>query len=76
MGTTSANNAQSAGLGSIMGQGYQAAMQGYGSQASILNQQYANQLNAWQAKEQANASATGGLFGGIGSIAGMGLMAF
>ena len=76
MGTTSANNAQSAGLGSIMGQGYQAAMQGYGSQASILNQQYANQLNAWQAKEQANASATGGLWGGIGSMAGMGLMAF
>lgn len=76
MGTTSANNAQSAGLGSIMGQGYQGAMQGYGSQASILNQQYANQLNAWQAKEQANASATGGLWGGIGSMAGMGLMAF
>ena len=76
MGTTAGNNAQAAGLGSIMGQGYQGAMSGYGNQASILNQQYGNQLNAWQAQQQASAQASSGLWSGIGSAAGMGLMAF
>lgn len=75
-GTTAGNNAQAAGNAAIMGQGYQGAMGGYGSQASILNQQYGNQLNAWQAQQQASAQASGGLWGGIGSVAGMGLMAF
>lgn len=76
MGTTAGNNAQAAGLSSIMSQGYQGAMSGYGNQANILNQQYGNQLNAWQAQQQASATATGGLWSGIGSVAGMGLMAF
>lgn len=76
MGTTSANNAQSASLGSIMGQGYQGAMSGYGNQASILNQQYGTQINAWQAQQQASAQASSGLWSGLGSAAGMGLMAF
>lgn len=76
MGTTAGNNAQAAGLSSIMGQGYQGAMSGYGNQASILNQQYGNQLNAWQAQQQASAQASGGLWSGLGSAAGMGLMAF
>ena len=71
-GTTAGNNGQAAGLGSIMGQGYQGAMSGYGNQANILNQQYGNQLNAWQAQQQASS----GLWSGIGSAAGMGLMAF
>lgn len=73
-GTTASNNAQSAGLGSIMGQGYQAAMSGYGSQASILNQQYNSQLNAWQAQNSASAGASSSLWGGLGSMAGMGMM--
>lgn len=76
MQTTSGNNAQAAGLNSIMGQGYQGAMSGYGNQASILNQQYGNQLNAWQAQQQASSSSTGALAGGIGSMVGMGMMAF
>lgn len=76
MQTTSGNNAQVAGLNSIMGQGYQGAMSGYGNQASILNQQYGNQLNAWQAQQQASSNSTGALAGGIGSMAGMGMMAF
>lgn len=76
MGTTASNNAQSAGLGSIMGQGYQAAMSGYGNQANILNQQYNNQLNAWQAQNSASAAASGGLWSGVGQLAGMGLMTF
>lgn len=72
MQTTAGNNAQAAGLSSIMGQGYQAAMTGYGNQANTLNQQYQNQLNAWQANQQQSNS----LWGGLGSLAGMGLMAF
>lgn len=75
-GTTAGNNAQSAGLGSIMGQGYQAAMSGYGNQANILNQQYNNQLNAWQAQNSASAASSAGMWGGIGSAVGMGLQAF
>lgn len=72
MQTTAGNNAQAAGLSSIMGQGYQAAMTGYGNQANTLNQQYQNQLNAWQANQQQSNS----LWSGLGSLAGMGLMAF
>lgn len=76
MGTTAGNNAQAAGLSSIMGQGYQGAMSGYGNQANILNQQYNNQLNAWQAQNASNNAASSGMWSGIGSAAGMGLMAF
>lgn len=67
MQTTAGNNAQAAGLSSIMGQGYQAAMTGYGNQANTLNQQYQNQLNAWQANQNASSS----LWGGIGQVGGM-----
>lgn len=76
MGTTSANNAQAAGNSAILQNGYNTAMNGYANQASILNQQYGNQLNAWNAQQQASASATGGLFSGLGSLAGMGTMAY
>lgn len=61
---------------SIMGQGFQGAAAGYGQQANILNQQYQGQLSAWNAQQQANASGTAGLWGGIGTAAGLGLMAF
>lgn len=76
LGSTSGNNAQAAGNAGIMGQGFQGAMNGYGQQAGILNQQYGNQLNAWNAQQQASAQSSSGLWGGIGSVAGMGLMAF
>jgi hypothetical protein len=71
----SANASWQNGLG-IMTSGYGGAMQGYGSQASILNQQYANQLNAWNSQQQANAQGTAGLWSGIGTAAGLGMMAF
>lgn len=61
---------------SIMGQGFSGAQQGYGQQANILNQQYQGQLNAWSIDQQANASSTAGLWSGIGTAAGMGMMAF
>ncbi|QRE00582.1 hypothetical protein [Pseudomonas phage Itty13] len=70
-----ANSAWQNGLG-IMTSGFGGAMQGYGSQASILNQQYANQLNAWNAQQQANAQGTAGLWSGLGTVAGLGMMAF
>ena len=73
--TTAANNAQAAGLGGIMGQGYQGAMSGNSSMAGILNQQYSNQLNAWQAKNASSSAASSSLWGGLGSLAGMGMMA-
>lgn len=71
-GTTAANNSQAAGLGNMVGAGYQGAMNGYNSQASILNQQQQNKLQAQQMKNQSSSS----LWGGIGSLAGMGMMAF
>lgn len=51
----------------IMGQGFGGAMQGYANQASILNNQYQNQLQAWSANQQAAAAGTAGLFGAIGT---------
>ena len=71
-GTTAANNSQSAGLGNMVGAGYQGAMNGYNSQASILNQQQQNKIQAQQMNNQSSSS----LWSGIGSLAGMGMMAF
>lgn len=72
MGTTAGNNAQAAGLTSMVGSGYQGAMNGYGSQANILNQQFQNNLANQQMKNQGSQS----LWGGLGSLAGMGMMAW
>lgn len=69
-------HAQAVSNNNIMTQGYQTRMQGLGSQASILNQQYGNQLNAWSAQQQASASNSSGMMGGIGSMVGMGMVAF
>lgn len=60
----------------IMAQGYQGAMSGYGNQANILNSQYGNQLSAWNAQQQANSYSMGGMMSGVGSMAGMGMMAY
>lgn len=75
-GTTASNNQQSAGNSAIVGQGIQGAMSGYGNQANILNQQYQGQLSAWQANQNAASQGLGGLFSGVGSLAGMGMVAF
>jgi hypothetical protein len=60
----------------IMGQGYSGAMQGYQGQGSLLNSEYGNQLAGWSAQQQASSANSAGLMGGIGSIAGAGIMAF
>lgn len=64
------NPATSMGLSNgATGAGFQGAMQGYGQQGQLLNTQYQQQMQTWQAGQQQQAS----LWGGIGSIAGLGL---
>ena len=75
-GTTAANNGQAAGLSNKVGQGYQSAMSGYGQQAGILQGQYNSQLSAWQSSQANSAANSSGLMSGIGSLAGMGMVAF
>lgn len=48
--------------------GFGGAMQGYGQQANILNQQYDQQMQAWQAK-QGMLGSLGGAFGSILGLA-------
>ncbi|WP_417261687.1 tail fiber domain-containing protein [Celeribacter sp.] len=61
------NPATSAGLSTgAISSGFSGAMQGYGQQGSLLNQQYANQLQQWQASQ----SAMGGLGSALGAIGG------
>lgn len=76
LGVNAGTNAANTALGAegnnransgILGSGYQTAMSGYQNQANILNQQYGNQLNAWNAEQQQSS----GLWGGLGSLAGM-----
>jgi len=71
-----AGNASWMGNNNIMAQGFSGAQQGYASQAGILNNQYQNQLSAWSAQNQADASASSSLWGGLGTAAGMGMMVF
>ena len=53
----------------IMGQGFGGAMQGYNNQGNILSNLYGNQVQAWQAQQQANATSAAG----IGQILGTGI---
>lgn len=69
-GLAAAQN-QRAGL-AVMGQGFNAASSGVQASGNMLNQQYNNQLQAWQANQQANDSA----WGNIGSVVGMGASIF
>lgn len=59
--------------GQIMGQGFQGAMQGYAGQANTLNSLYGNQLQGWQAQQQASSANAAGLMSGIGTMAGLGI---
>lgn len=61
---------------SIMGQGFQGAMQGYANQGNMLNNLYGNQLNAWSAQQQANATSAAGIGSAVGTVAGAGIMVF
>lgn len=62
------NPATSMGLSNGAGQaGFGGAMQGYGQQGSILNQDYQNRMQAYQQSQ----AGIGGLLGGLGSLAGL-----
>lgn len=62
------NPGTSMGLSNGAGQaGFGGAMQGYGQQGNLLNTQYQQQLQQWQA----NQSGIGALGGALGSIAGL-----
>ncbi len=61
------NPATSMGLSNNAGQaGFQGAMSGYQQQGSLLNTDYQNRLQAWQAGQ----SSTNALLGGLGAIVG------
>lgn len=84
VGTSSGGAAMGANLGAnnsfvattgIIGQGYQGAMSGNNSAASILNTQYQNQLNTWSANQQAQAEGMSGLMRGISTLGAAAIMA-
>lgn len=54
---------------STMGAGFGGAMQGYGQQGSLLNTQFSQQMDQYNA----NQSRSAGFWGGLGNIAGIGL---
>ncbi|MEX3687927.1 hypothetical protein AB3X91_14785 [Paraburkholderia sp. BR14263] len=60
----------------IVSQGFGGAMQGISGGGSLLNQQYGNQLSAWQANQQASGASAAGLMGGVGSLVGTGIGLF
>lgn len=56
----------------VMTSGFGGAMQGYANQGNILNNLYGNQVNAWSAQQQANATSSAGVGQMVGSLAGAG----
>ena len=62
-----ANNAFNANT-NIMNQGFQGAMSGNTSGAGILNTQYGNQLNAWNAQQQADSAGMAGIGNLVGTL--------
>lgn len=56
-----------------MASGYQAGINANTAGAGILNQQYGNELNAWNAKQQASANNIAGITGAIGTFGGLAL---
>lgn len=72
-GAANANFYQNTG---VMNAGFGGAMQGYANQGNILNNLYGNQINAWSAQQQANATSAAGLGSAVGSLAGVGTAYF
>lgn len=62
--------------GQTMNQGFSGAIGANNSAGSILNNLYGNQLNAWSAQQQANATSSAGIGSMFGTIAGAGITAF
>jgi len=58
--------------GQVMAQGLSGAIGANNSAGGMLNQLYGNQLNAWSAQQQANATSSAGLASGLGQAVGAG----
>ena len=52
----------------VMGQGFSGAIGANNSAGSMLNSLYGNQLNAWSAQQQANATSAAGLGSMVGQL--------
>lgn len=76
VGNKSASNANFYQNGSVMGQGFGGAMQGYANQGNILNNLYGNQVQAWSAQQQANSASSAGMGSMIGTLGGAAIGAF
>lgn len=59
---------------SSMGNAFSGAQQGYTNQANVLNDQYRTQVSAWQTEASLAQQGMGGLFSGLGTIAGLAFM--
>ena len=70
-----ASNASTQQLSNISGlaqtglQSYQTLSNAWGNYGNLANQTYQNQLSAWQAQQQANASSSAGIGSLVGSVA-------
>lgn len=73
-GVKGAANGQYIASTGIVNAGYGGAQQGYAQQGSLLNQQYGNQINAWQAQQQASAANSAGIGSALGGLAGLFMM--
>lgn len=77
-----ASNASTQQLSNISGlaqtglQSYQALSNAWGNYGNLANQTYQNQLSAWQAQQQANASSSAGIGSLVGSVATTAAVAF
>lgn len=69
VGSTATGNGQYLGSLDIMNRGFAGGISGYAGQAATLSDLYKNQLDAWQAQQDANGS----LWEGIGGLVGIGL---
>jgi hypothetical protein len=61
---------------SVMGQGFNGNVGANNSAGTMLNNLYGNQLNAWSAQQQANATSSAGIGSMVGTIAGAGITAY
>lgn len=76
VGNNATANEQFRQNGQIMSQGMSGAIGANNSAGSLLNNLYGNQLSAWSAQQQANATSAAGTGQLIGSLAGAGAVAF
>ena len=60
----------------IMNQGFQGSIGANTSAGNMLNTLYGNQVQAWSAEQQANATTTAGIGSMVGTIAGAGISTF